>query len=191
MAVNISRTAREADSRSVAPSGAAPTTGFGSSLTGVSPTRCLPDFRQGYCYRSLGYVLYDFYFADFSGKHKVDSSSFGFFVGLHQLQGLCGLHVDFGKWSPGTDGAGDAVIEDAVAQTNLRRNLCGGDHSPGHGFSVEKMTIGGGGFESVADGVSEIQDAAKIAFFFIRGNHLRFQTNGFGQYPCEEVAVFA
>src|SRR6266851_4884634 len=117
MAVNISRTARDADSRSVTPSGAAPMTGSFVIGFGISdsPTRCLPDFRHGGGDRALGNVLHDFYFSDFLGKYKVYGSGFGFLVGLHQLQCFCGRDVDFGKRSPSPRGVDNAVIDGAFA----------------------------------------------------------------------------
>src|SRR5271165_1394877 len=115
MAVNISRTAREADSRSVAPSGAAPMTGsagfgLGISLTSTSPTRGLPDFRQGCGDGVLGDVLHNFYFADFARQNEVDGSGLGFLVGLHQLEGFRGLNRNLGKPAPGASRVSDAGI---------------------------------------------------------------------------------
>src|SRR2546428_7511597 len=102
IAVNISRTARDADSESVAPSGAAPTTGvLAFSLTVELPTRCPPNLRQSSRNYVLRDILYNFHFPDFFRKYKVHDSPFRLLVGLEQSHCFSSLQIDSRKGSPG------------------------------------------------------------------------------------------
>src|SRR5712692_6550376 len=117
MAVNISRTAREADSGSVAPSGAAPRTG---ALVIASATRHPPHFRQRRGDYALGDIFDDIHFADLFRKDKVHYAVLRLFVRLDQLHRFAGLHGHAGKFSPCATCFTNTIVDSLVAVPELR-----------------------------------------------------------------------
>ena len=66
----------------------------------------------------------------------------------------------------------------------------GGDHAPGHGFSVEKIFVFGFGFQGVADGVSEVEDFAHAVLFFVFADHVGLDAHGLGDEPLQRRGIF-
>ncbi len=60
----------------------------------------------------------------------------------------------------------------------VRRDVGGGNDSPGDGFAVKQALVAGFGLERVADGVAEIEHAAQAAFVLVGGNDFGFQLHG-------------
>ena len=56
----------------------------------------------------------------------------------------------------------------------------GGAHAEGDGLSVQETGVAGFGFESVAEGVAEIEDAAEVAFALVGGDHFALHADGIG-----------
>src|SRR5215831_3624419 len=146
MEVNISRTAREADSASVAPWGAAPRTGSCELARGLSDTGSPTNFRQGAHDHTFRHVLDDFDFSHFSWENEVHRSAFGLLVGAQKLQGFRILDIYFWQRTPRMDRGADTIVSEGVAHTHIDCDTRGGLHSPGNGFPVKKMSVAGGGF---------------------------------------------
>ena len=70
----------------------------------------------------------------------------------------------------------------------LGQSGCGA-HAEGYGFAVQKLRIVRLGFQGVADGVAEIQNAAKVAFTFIGGDDFRFDAHGGGDDVFHQCRV--
>ena len=58
------------------------------------------------------------------------------------------------------------------------RQVNGRAHAPRHGLAVQEARVAGFGFQRVAEGVAEIQDAAQIAFAFVAADHFGFHADG-------------
>ena len=69
------------------------------------------------------------------------------------------------------------------------RNLRRGNHAPGHGLAMQKMTVAGRRFQRMADGVAEIQHAAQPAFALVRRYHLGLQPHRFRNHPFQGFGV--
>src|SRR5690348_4329396 len=115
MEVNISRTAREADSGSIAPCGAAPRTGSGGLARGWSGTGSPTNFRQGGHNQTLRHVLDDLDFSHCPGENEVHRSALGFLVGTQKLQGFCILDIDLRQRTPRMNGSADSIVSEGVA----------------------------------------------------------------------------
>src|ERR1019366_1218792 len=63
----------------------------------------------------------------------------------------------------------------------------GGPHSPGDGFAMQEAGVARFGFESVTEGVPEIQDAAAAGLFLVARHDLGFDAHGFGNDVIEHV----
>src|SRR5690242_17934432 len=109
MEVNISRTAREADSGSDVPCGAAPRTAPGDDPPSVSGTRSPSNFSQSGCDCAFRNVLDHLYFADHFGKHESDGATLGLLVRLHQPHCLGALYIHLRQWAPCVDGMADSL----------------------------------------------------------------------------------
>ena len=64
-----------------------------------------------------------------------------------------------------------------------------GHHAPGDGFTVQEVLVTGFGFQRVADGVSEIEDAAQAGFALVGGNHLGLHLHTFGDQPFQRGGI--
>src|SRR5581483_5514279 len=113
MEVNISRTAREADSASVAPSGAAPRTRCESPGSG-SGTGRPSNLRERRDDRAFRDILDDLNFADFSRKHEMNGPGFGLLVGTQQLESFGVLNVDIRQHSPSVHSLTNALVSSGV-----------------------------------------------------------------------------
>ena len=69
----------------------------------------------------------------------------------------------------------------------LSRQVDGGAHAPGDGLAVQKADVAGLGLERVAEGVTEIQDAAQIAFALVAGDHFGFHADGIADDAVDGV----
>src|SRR5215471_17473374 len=131
MEVNISRTAREADSGSFAPWGAAPRTGSCRPASGLSGTGSPTNFRQGGHDHTFRHVLDDFDFSHFSREDKVNRSAFGFLVGTQKLQGFCILNIYLRQRTPRMNRGANTFISTRVAYIQVEGDTRGGLHAPG------------------------------------------------------------
>src|SRR6185503_13588005 len=156
MEVNISRTAREADSASVAPWGAAPRTGSCERARGLSDTGSPTNFRQGGHDHPFRHVLDDLDFPHFPWENEVNRSAFGFLVGPQKLQGFCILDIHLRQRTPRMNRRADAIVREEVAHTHIDRDTRGGLHSPGNRLSVKKMFVPSGGLKSMTERVAQV-----------------------------------
>ena len=118
-------------------------------------------------------------------------SGFGFLVRSHELDRFCSLQVHRGQLSPAKHAFANALAYGVMAEANIVCNSCSRNHSPRNGLAMQKLAIACASFESVADGVSEIQDAAEITFALVSGDNLRLQSDRFSNRPSEKFRVLA
>ena len=69
--------------------------------------------------------------------------------------------------------------------TGYLRQVDGGAHAERHCFAMQESRVCGLGFERVAERVSEIQDAAEVAFPLIGGHDLGFDAHRIGDDTLE------
>src|SRR6185312_9411304 len=191
MDVNISRTAREADSVSVAPSGAAPRTCCCELPGAASGTGGPSNLRQCGNNYALGNVHNDFNFSNLLWKNEVNSSGFRLLVGAQQLESLRVLDIHIGQRPPGVDCVANTFVSCVVAYTRIHSNSSRGLHAPSNGFSVEKMLVLGSGLERMAESMSKVQHAPQVTLFFVGRNNFGFQSHRFGNGSGHEIGVLA
>src|SRR5690348_16645400 len=191
MEVNISRTAREADSASVAPSGAAPRTGCWARPDNPSGTGGPSNFRQRGDNHAFRDIVNDLNFADFSRKNEVNRSGFGFLVRPQQLESFRVLYIDIRQRTPGMDGVANALVSSGVAHAHLDCNLRRGLHAPGYSLSVKEMLVFCRGLQGMAKGVPQVEHAPQITFFFVSGNNGGLESHGLGNCARHSVNILA
>ena len=117
--------------------------------------------------------------ADARSKDEAESAGARFFVGVHDGDELAGGNVGpRWKWAHAAnerDDARDFVGRSAMQFVAEQR---GGHHAPGDSFAVLVDAIARDRFESVSEGVAEIQDFAKAGFAFVFRDHLGFDFEG-------------
>ena len=91
-----------------------------------------------------------------------------------------------------------AIGDIAGRAAQIRCQLRGRDHAPSNGFPVQKLRVVGIGFERVADGVSEVEDATKSCLTLILRDDVRLHANTAFDAPknrfciaCENLAAMA
>ncbi len=77
----------------------------------------------------------------------------------------------------------------AVRDLHAGADQAGGDHAPAHRFAVQQPPVVRFCLQRVADGVSEIQDAALAAFPLVGAYHLGFHPNAFGDQSLQQRAI--
>src|ERR1017187_26807 len=119
-------------------------------------------------------------------EHKVDVTLDRLLVVYQASQEIPGGDaIQRGDWAVPVQGLQnlDAVFGGEVAGQFAQVN--GGAHAPRHGLTMQKAGVSGFGLERMAKGVTEIQDAAQVAFPFVARDHLGFHAQ-IGRASCRE-----
>ncbi len=90
-----------------------------------------------------------------------------FLVGSQPRQNLARADIHFRQSAEAQNGVGNPTGGNAVSAPYAECDVIGCNHAPRHGFPVQHAAIAGFGFESVSDGVAQIQDAAQSSFALV------------------------
>src|SRR5712664_3223294 len=179
MRVNISRTFVEASVSVTAPSGRVPFTGAASSGIGASreaAAGCNEMRREmkNALDDARGNGLVGARFADARGEDETHYAAARLFVGAHGFDQSCGGDTRPGrKRSEAADERDDAGNIVGACQAKFMAEERRGDHAPGDGFPVLVAAVARDAFESVREGMAEIQDFAKAGLAFIAADDPR------------------
>src|SRR6266446_798644 len=195
MRVNISRTFVEASASLAAPSGRVPFTGAASS--GIAASReaaagcnemrrevknALDDVRGNGVVRAR--------FADARGEDETHYAAARFFVGAHGFDQSCsGDTRPSRQRSEAADERDDAGNIVGARQAKCMAEERRGDHAPGHGFAVLVAAVARDAFESVREGMAEIQNFAEARFAFIAADDPRLDLDVAGDKLAERRAI--
>src|SRR6266850_521253 len=178
--VNISRTFVEASVSVTAPSGRVPFTGAASSGMGTSreaaagcnEMRCemknaLDDVRGNGVVRAS--------FTDSRREDETNHTAMRFLVGAHGFEQGCsgdaGPSRQRSEAPDERDNTGNIV---GARQAEFMAEERRGDHAPGDGFPMLVAAVARDAFESVREGMAEIQDFAEAGLAFIAADDTRF-----------------
>src|SRR6266849_587444 len=180
MRVNISRTFVEASASLATPSGRVPFTGAASSGIGASQEaaagcnemrremkNAFDDVRGNGVVRAR--------FADARGEDETHHAAARFFVGAHGCDQSCsGDTRPSRQRSETADERDNARNIVGARQAKFMAEERRGDHAPGDGFTVLVAAVACDAFESVREGMAEVQDFAEAGFAFIAADDTRF-----------------
>src|ERR1700704_3551512 len=94
-----------------------------------------------------------------------------FFVSLQASDNLACTDIHFGKAAQAQDRVYYPTRGDAVRATHAKRDVSGCYHSPGHRFAMKQACVARFSFESMTDGVTEIQHPAQALLTFVGGHN--------------------
>src|SRR5882724_7369425 len=195
MRVNISRTFVEASVSLTAPSGRVPFTGAASSGIGTSRESAagLNEMRRemkNALDEVRGNGVVGARFADARGEDEADHTATCFLVRTHGFDQSCGGDTGPGwKRSEAPDERDNARDSVGPRQAKFMAEERRGDHAPGHGFPVLVAAVARDAFESVREGMPEIQDFAGAGFAFIAADDTRFDLDVAGDELAERGAI--
>ena len=107
----------------------------------------------------LGHVAGNFNLSDLAWQNEVNYAILGLFVVLEARQNPLRAHVHLRQGSQTKHRIRDTAGGHGVRSSDAERDIRRGYHSPGHGFAVQQRAIIRFRFESVADCVSQVEDA--------------------------------
>src|SRR5712664_1946168 len=179
MRVNISRTFVEASVSVTAPSGRVPFTGAASSGIGASQETAagfneMRSEMKNALDEVRGNGVVGARFADTRGEDETHYATARFLIGAHGFDQSCS-----GDAGPGRQGSEAANQGDdtgyviGTRQSKLMAEERRGDQAPGDGFPVPVAAVVRDAFESVGEGMAEIQNFAEAGFAFIAADDTR------------------
>src|SRR5437868_1216497 len=101
----------------------------------------------------------------------------GLLVGLKPRKNFLRLKTDAGEIAKSHNRVGDAISGNAVEFPHQLSNIGSGEHAPGYGLSMQQKAITSLRLESMADSMTEVEDAALSGFALIRRDDARFEAN--------------
>mgnify|MGYP000083368916 FL=1 len=125
------------------------------------------EFFDGFLHVVDGDVVGDEGLACLGEEDEFDGAVAEFFVlgdFFHDGLGVESLGEDGGEVH-GPDDVHDGTYVRRRKAGFLNAEVQGGAHAEGDGFTVEDFTVGKGGFDTVADGVSEVEEGAYVPGF--------------------------
>src|SRR5882762_9775128 len=195
MRVNISRTFLEASVSVTAPSGRVPFTGAASSGIGASQEtaagcnemrsqmkNALDDVR--------GNGVVGARFTDTRREDETHHPAARFLIGAHGFDQSCSGDAGPGRQGSETPDEGDDtgyVI--GTRQSKLMAEERRSNHAPSHSFPVPIAAVLRDAFESVGEGMAEIQNFAEAGFAFIAADDTRFDLDVLRDEPAECRAI--
>src|ERR1700674_2675384 len=114
-------------------------------------------------------------FADPRGEDETHHAAPRFFVGAHGFDQSCSGDAGPSRQGSETADEGDNtgyII--STRQSKLMAEKRRGDHAPSHSFPVPVAAVVRDAFESVGEGMAEIQNFAEAGFAFIAADDTRF-----------------
>src|SRR5712664_2410316 len=180
MRVNISRTFVEASVSVTAPSGRVPFTGAASSGIGASQETAagfneMRSEMKNALDEVRGNGVVGARFADTRGEDETHDAAVRFLIGAHGFDQSCSGDAGPGRQGSEASDQGDNtrhVI--GTRQSKFMAEERRGDHPPGHGFPMLIAAVMRNAFESVREGMAEIQDLAKAGLAFIAADNTGF-----------------
>ncbi len=125
-----------------------------------------------------------------TGKHEMDFAPHGLLI-VHQTREQVGggdaIERRNGAVEPQHLEDLDAVFGGKVARQLAQED--GGAHAEGDGLAMQEAGVAGFGFEGVAEGVAEIEDAAEVAFALVGGDHFALHADGIGDDAVHGVRL--
>src|SRR6267378_8568644 len=180
MRVNISRTFVEASVSVTAPSGRVPFTGAASSDIGASQETAagcneMRSEMKNALDEVRGNGVVGASFADSRGEDETHHATARFLIGAHGFDQSCGGDTGPGrKRSEAADERDNTGNIVGARQAKFMAEKRRGNHAPGDGFPVLVAAVARDAFESVREGMAEIQDFAEAGFVFIAADDPRF-----------------
>src|SRR6266481_9117224 len=122
------------------------------------------DLLHSAAYNLRGHIAGDLHFADFQWKNKMHGAGHSLLVS-HKTRHHVFRFTFHGRQGAVSKSRGSNLLGGiSRAKTGTAGDGRSSNHAPGHGFSVEKVRVPGGGFQRMAYGMAKVENATQIRF---------------------------
>src|SRR5215472_2426001 len=137
------------------------------------------------------HVARDLHFSDLDGENKMDRAGNGLLVRGKAVHDFFGFKARPRQRTQRFYRRSYFFRRLWRTESGVAGNGGRGNHSPGHGFTVQQLGVAGRSFNGMAHGMTKVENAPQVGFFFVGAHDGGFYPNRIGNDSLQRFAVAA